>query len=115
MRCAAIFLVFAVFAAGCASPSEDPQPQTPGPGETSGVCGGIAGFQCKAAGDYCKVEPGVCKNTADFAGVCAPKPEVCTMDYRPVCGCDDNTYGNACAAAAEGVSVAHEGECKAEE
>jgi NAD(P)H-nitrite reductase large subunit len=23
---------------------------------------------------------------------------MCTMDYTPVCGCDDVTYGNACVA-----------------
>ena len=38
-------------------------------------------------------------------------PEACDLIYAPVCGCDDMTYGNACAAASAGVSVASQGEC----
>lgn len=88
------------------------EPETPAIGELGGMCGGIAGFQCKTDGAYCAFEPGVCRDGADYAGVCTLKPEVCTMDYRPVCGCDGETYGNACAAAAAGASVAYEGACE---
>ena len=44
-------------------------------------------------------------------GECRPRAEFCTMDYVPVCGCDGETYSNACDAASGGVNLAYEGEC----
>ena len=46
-----------------------------------------------------------------MSGTCAPIPEACTLQLDEVCGCDDKTYGNACAAAQAGVSVAMKGPC----
>ena len=37
---------------------------------------------------------------------------VCTMDYTPVCGCDEVTYSNACVAVAAGVLTWTDGACK---
>nr|XP_022311459.1 serine protease inhibitor dipetalogastin-like [Crassostrea virginica] len=41
-----------------------------------------------------------------------PGPVACTADESPVCGVDNETYGNACMARAKGVAIAGQGECK---
>ena len=37
---------------------------------------------------------------------------MCTMDYKPVCGCDRKTYSNACVAACAGIKTWTEGACE---
>ena len=60
-------------------------------------------------GHFCKFPDGECRSSG--FGVCVVLPEVCPEIFAPVCGCDDQTYGNECEANAAGVSVASEGEC----
>ncbi len=106
------------------STSADPAPPVsatatapaPPPGRApvaqGGMCGGIAGFQCQA-GLYCAFAEGARCGAADASGVCQSRPDVCTQQFDPVCGCNDKTYPNACTAAREGISVVHSGECAA--
>ena len=60
-----------------------------------------------ATGMYCARD-----NACGEPGTCEDMPQVCTMIYQPVCGCDNKTYANDCAAHAAGVSVASTGECE---
>jgi len=93
-------------------------------------CGGIAGVAC-ASNEYCSYGsvglplpgPNLTCLTLDASGVCLKRPEVCALGgpVLPVpaeiaiainvCGCDGQTYFNACAANSAGTDVASYGSC----
>jgi len=88
-----------------------------GPGPCGGgdepgsqVCGGQAGTSC-GSGQFCDFSLDARCGTGDQTGTCKPIPSACTQDLTPVCGCDRQTYSNACVANAAKVSVWGLGEC----
>lgn len=61
---------------------------------------GIYLYACKTPANSC-IDPSRINTEA-----------LCTMQYEPVCGCDQKTYSNACAAENAGVITYTEGSCK---
>ena len=73
-------------------------------------CGGLAGLTC-GTGEYCHYGQAQSCGAGDQTGTCEPLPAACFQAVIPVCGCNGQTYTNACFAAQAGVTVQHDGGC----
>jgi Pacifastin inhibitor (LCMII)/Kazal-type serine protease inhibitor domain len=77
-------------------------------------CGGfrLAGSPDCESGLFCQYQAGALCGAADAPGECVAIPEVCDDFFAPVCGCDGETYSNACEAAAQLVGILDVGACQ---
>jgi hypothetical protein len=72
-------------------------------------CGSRGSSPCPSD-QFCDFKGPHC-GTTDIAGTCKTRPQVCTHEFKQVCGCNGQTYSNPCAANAAGVSVKKDGKC----
>jgi hypothetical protein len=85
-----------------------------GSGTDAPSCGKDSPVKC-AEDEYCRSAPDSACGPTAVGAVCHYREEGCADLYHGVCGCDNRTYGNDCAAHVLGVAIKHEGNCTHEE
>lgn len=73
-------------------------------------CGGRVISLCGET-EFCDFPVSANCGRSDAMGTCSEIPEICPRNIHRVCGCDGETYTNACEARSAGVSVDHDGAC----
>ncbi|WP_316159041.1 MULTISPECIES: hypothetical protein [unclassified Bradyrhizobium] len=74
------------------------------------LCGGLNGNTCNF-GLFCDLPADHCGQGFVLRGVCRVKPRACPRIYRPVCGCNYQTYNSDCQRLAAGVQLMRQGRC----
>jgi hypothetical protein len=110
MRTVLVFLAAFAITATLPVPSHASGDEPPrGSGAEGAICGTIVGLTC-GEGLFCDHRVGLC-NAPDIDGTCVRVSQMCTREYRPVCGCDGHTSGNDCDRRGAKVSKLHDGAC----
>jgi len=60
-------------------------------------------------GEWCDPAPGHCAPGA--RGRCVKVPQLCTDMFKPVCGCNGQTFSNDCWRIMQKVAKKHNGQC----
>lgn len=84
-----------------------------GPAAAAGagkMCGGIAAVHCDD-GLFCEMTANPICGAPDQDGICVEIPNMCTRQYKPVCGCNGVTYSNDCLRRTARASKLKDGRC----